>query len=66
MSAVLRRWVDIALRSRVHSKIVSNRLGHATVAFTLDVCSADVPGLNEQAAEDIGGLLLPRSREQAD
>ncbi len=56
-------YATIALRSGVHPKIVSTRLGHATVAFTLDVYSADVPDLDKQAAEDIGGLFLPRSEE---
>ena len=52
-------YATIALRSGVHPKIVSTRLGHATVAFTLDTYSADVPDLDQQAAEDIGGLFLP-------
>jgi integrase len=58
-------YATIALRSGVHPKIVSSRLGHATVAFTLDVYSADVPDLDKQAAEDIGGLFLPSSEESA-
>ncbi len=40
-------------------KIVSSRLGHSKVAFTLDTYSADIPDLDQQAAEDIGGLFLP-------
>jgi len=59
-------YATIALRSGVHPKIVSTRLGHATVAFTLDTYSADVPDLDKQAAEDIGGLFLPQSEEDAD
>jgi hypothetical protein len=47
----------------VHPKIVSNRLGHATVAFTLDTYSADVPDLDREAAESIGGLFLPPFEE---
>ncbi|MEJ2852100.1 MULTISPECIES: hypothetical protein [unclassified Saccharothrix] len=34
--------------------LVSSRLGHATVAFTLDSYSADIPDLDQEAAEDIG------------
>jgi integrase len=52
-------YATIALRSGVHPKIVSSRLGHSTVAFTLDTYSADVPDLDRQAAEDISGLFLP-------
>lgn len=44
----------------MHPKIVSSRLGHSRVAFTLDMYSADVPDLDKQAAEDIGGLFLPK------
>jgi len=39
------------LKSGVHPKIVSERLGHATVAFTLDTYSHVVPGLQEAAAK---------------
>ncbi|GAA2690559.1 MULTISPECIES: tyrosine-type recombinase/integrase [Actinosynnema] len=57
-------YATIALRSGVHPKIVSSRLGHSTVAFTLDTYSADVPDLDRQAAEDISGLFLPPSGEE--
>lgn len=52
-------YATIALRSGVHPKIVSTRLGRATVAFTLDVYSADIPDLDEQAAESISSLFVP-------
>ncbi|GAA0905801.1 tyrosine-type recombinase/integrase [Pseudonocardia zijingensis] len=58
-------YATIALRSGVHPKIVSTRLGHATVAFTLDTYSADIPDLDQQAAEDIGGLFLPSADEDS-
>ena len=47
-------WLSHAtlmLKSGVHPKIVSERLGHATVAFTLDTYSHVVPGLQEAAAK---------------
>jgi len=40
----------LMLKSGVHPKIVSERLGHATVAFTLDAYTHVVPGLQEAAA----------------
>ena len=40
----------LMLMSGIHPKIVSERLGHATVAFTLDTYSHVVPGLQEAAA----------------
>ncbi|MFC1948103.1 site-specific integrase [Chloroflexota bacterium] len=41
----------LMLKSGVHPKIVSERLGHATVAFTLDTYTHVVPGLQEAAAK---------------
>ena len=38
------------LKAGVHPKIVSERLGHATVALTLDTYSHVLPGLQEAAA----------------
>ncbi|NUT92473.1 MAG: hypothetical protein HOY78_10620 [Saccharothrix sp.] len=42
---------------------MSSQLGHATVAFTLDTYSADIPDLDQEAAENIGGLFLPKIEE---
>ena len=39
------------LQAGIHPKVVSERLGHASVAFTLDTYSHVVPGLQETAAE---------------
>lgn len=52
-------YATIALRSGVHPKIVSSRLGHSSVAFTLQTYTEDIPDLDRQAAEDISGLFLP-------
>jgi integrase len=41
----------------VHPKIVSERLGHSTVAITLDVYSHVVPGMQEEAARKIDAAL---------
>jgi integrase len=40
----------LMLRQGVHPKIVQERLGHATVAITLDIYSHVTPGLQEAAA----------------
>ena len=50
---VMRRHIHatLMLKSGVHPKVVSERLGHATVAFTLDTYSHVVPGLQEAAAK---------------
>ncbi|MFO8102065.1 MAG: site-specific integrase [Dehalococcoidia bacterium] len=41
---------SMMLKAGIHPKIVSERLGHSTVSFTLDVYSHVVPGLQEAAA----------------
>ena len=48
---------SLALQAGIPAKVVSERLGHATVSFTLDVYSHVVPGLQEDAAERIASLL---------
>jgi hypothetical protein len=37
---------------------MSDRLGHATVAFTLDVYTHAVPGLDAEAASKVAGLIF--------
>ena len=47
----------LALEAGVHPKIVSERLGHSTVSFTLDVYSHAIPHLQTEAAEKIARLI---------
>ncbi len=47
----------MALQAGVHPKIVSERLGHASVAITLDVYSHAVPALEESAAGLVASLV---------
>lgn len=49
-----------SLRAGVDAKTVSTRLGHATVAFTLDVYTKAVPQLDRDAADKIAGLIFDR------
>ena len=48
----------LALQAGVHPKVVSERLGHATVAITLDTYSHAIPALQEEAAALIAGLVF--------
>ena len=41
----------------IHPKVVSERLGHASVAFTLDTYSHAVPAMHEEAAERLGAVV---------
>ena len=53
----------IALRAGVHPKIVSERLGHATVSLTLDVYSHAVPHMQQEAALRIGDTVFGEHNE---
>ena len=48
---------DYALRAGVHVKIVSERLGHSTIALTLDTYSHVLPGMQEDAAARVDAAL---------
>ncbi len=41
----------------MHPKVVSERLGHASIAITLDTYSHVMPGMQEEAAEKIDAGL---------
>ena len=52
---------SLMLQAGIHPKIVSERLGHAGVAITLDLYSHVLPGLQEEAADRFSRLLgVPR------
>jgi integrase len=45
------------LRAGVHPKITSERLGHSSIAITMDTYSHAIPGLQEDAAQRIDAAL---------
>lgn len=47
----------LALEAGINPKVVSERLGHASVALTLNTYSHVTPGLQRQVADTLGGLL---------
>jgi integrase len=49
----------ISLAAGVSPKVISEQLGHASVAFTLDVYSHVLPHMQDQAASMVQALLLP-------
>ena len=53
------------LKQGTHPKIVQERLGHSTIAMTLDVYSHVTPGLQEAAAENFDKLLNPEPENAA-
>jgi integrase len=48
----------LALRAGIHPKVVSERLGHATIAITLDTYSHAIPAMQEEAAVLIARLVF--------
>lgn len=45
------------LRQGIHPKVVSERLGHASIGITLDTYSHVMPGMQQEAAEKIDAGL---------
>ena len=54
----------LLLKAGVHVKVVSERLGHANVAFTMNVYQHVLPGM-QAAAADTFSLLLRNQRNHA-
>ncbi|HTE66081.1 MAG TPA: tyrosine-type recombinase/integrase [Candidatus Binatia bacterium] len=51
-------YTTAALAAGVPPKVISQRLGHATIVITMDAYSHVIPGLDEQAAETVARLIL--------
>jgi integrase len=47
----------LGLAAGVHIKVMSERLGHATVSITLDTYSHAIPSLQREAAETVAALV---------
>jgi integrase len=50
-------YASLALAKGVNAAIVSRRLGHATVAFALDIYSHVLPQIDAEAAELIAAFV---------
>lgn len=48
----------LALTAGVHPKVVSERLGHASLVITLDTYSHAIPAMQETAAELVASLVF--------
>ena len=49
----------LLLLSRVHPKVVSERLGHASVGITLDLYSHVLPSMQTEAVRAFDALFAP-------
>jgi integrase len=54
----------LALAAGVPAKVVSEQLGHASVAFTLDTYSHVLPHMQDAAAAQVAALLLEAPRKK--
>jgi integrase len=57
-------YATAALAAGIPAKIVSERLGHANIAITMDTYSHVLPGLDELAAGTVAQLILGKPRRQ--
>jgi integrase len=55
-------WATLALKAGIHPKIVSDRLGHSTIAITIDTYSHVAPGLDEDAARTVAASIFGTSQ----
>lgn len=51
-------WATVALMAGVPAKVVSDRLGHASVSITLDVYSHVLPAFDEEAAMTVANAIF--------
>jgi integrase len=56
-------YASAALAAGIPAKVVSERLGHATIAITVDTYSHVLPGLDAEAAGTVA-RLIPGDRDQ--
>jgi integrase len=68
MSAFLKEWgvtlkglrhshASHMLASNIHPKIVQERLGHSSIAITMDIYSHLMPNMQGDAADAVDGVL---------
>ena len=48
----------ILLQENVHPKVVSERLGHSSIAFTMTVYQHVMPGMQAEAAATFGAAVF--------
>ncbi len=53
-------YATLALKAGVHPKVVSERLGHSTIAITLDLYSHVTPSIARDAANVVASRILSR------
>jgi len=59
-------FASLMLLAGIHPKIVSEMLGHSSVAFTLDTYSHVIRGLQQAAVKRLDEVLQPELRQGQD
>ncbi len=59
-------YATAALAAGIPAKVVSERLGHANIAITMDTYSHVLPGLDAQAAGTVARLILGDADNESD
>jgi integrase len=59
-------FATLMLLGGVHAKIVSEMLGHSSVAFTLDTYSHVIPTLQQAAMKRLDDMLRPELAQRSD
>jgi integrase len=57
-------YATLALKAGVHPKVVSERLGHATVGITLDLYSHVTPAIARDAANAVASRLFATTQDE--
>lgn len=57
MKGLRHTHATLALKAGVRVKVVSERLGHTSTSFTMDTYAHVLPGMQEDAAEMVAGLV---------
>jgi integrase len=48
------------LRAGAHPKVVQERLGHSSIAVTMDIYSSVLPGMQREAVERLAAVMASR------
>ena len=56
-------YATAALKAGISAKVISERLGHASVAFTLQTYSHVIPGMDKDAAATVADLILTSTQK---
>jgi integrase len=58
-------YATAALKAGISAKVISERLGHASVAFTLQIYGHVIPGMDRDAAATVADLILGGTQKGA-